>query len=256
VSILCYHTVHPEWRSPLAVTPASFERHCAWLSTNRRVVELPEALEHLDAAMRLPGGEVLLTFDDGFASLYDYALPILRKHALPATVFLVAETLTPNGRPVDWTPVPPHAAFTLTREQVLEMQAEGIRFGSHSYSHFDLSSMTHSQCVTDLRRSREALEDLLQEAVTCLAYPRGRHDASVRSAAEEAGYSCAFSLPERAEHVGRYAIPRVGVYPANKNLALRLKSMPLYAPLRMSPVFPALRLLARGNRHSVRDPVS
>ena len=254
MTILCYHTVQPGWTSPLAVPPERFAAHCDWLAREREVVDLADAVHHLDGRGRLPRGTVALTFDDGYASLHEHALPLLTSHLLPATVFLVAGTLGPGGQPVDWLdPPPPNGVSTLSLDEVLEMQAAGVRFGSHSYAHRDLTAMSESEVVRDLQESRELLESLLGRRVDLLAYPRGRHSAAVRRAARRAGYSAAFSLPERAEPVGPYAVPRVGVYPANGIGALRLKCAPGYVRVRTAPVYPALRLLVRGRRHSLRQ---
>ena len=48
-------------------------------------------------------------------------------------MFLVAQTLTAAGQQVDWidTP-PPYERQTLTVDQVLEMQHDGVAFESHS----------------------------------------------------------------------------------------------------------------------------
>jgi hypothetical protein len=78
------------------------------------------------------------------------------------------------------------------------------------------------------------LEELIEGPVPFLAYPRGRHDARVRRAAERAGYTHAFGLPARREAADRYSIPRVGVYHANRVRTLRIKTNPMYLPLRSS----------------------
>jgi peptidoglycan/xylan/chitin deacetylase (PgdA/CDA1 family) len=232
--------------------PERFAQHCAWLARERHVVDLDEAIRRLDGRCRLAAGTVALTFDDGFASLYEHAVPTLRRYGLPATVFLVAGTLAPGGMAVDWfEPLPSHEVSTLTLNQVLEMQEAGVRFGSHSFAHLDLTTLGEEECVRDLRGSRELLEDLLGRRVNLLAYPRGRHNAAVRRAAERAGYTHAVSLPERAEPIGPYAIPRVGVFPANGVTSLRLKCAPGYVRVRTARAYPALRLLVRGRRHSV-----
>src|SRR5713101_446211 len=103
------------------------------------------------------------------------------------------------------------------------MQAAGVRFGSHSYAHQDLTTLDEETCVTDLKASRDLLEDLLQRPVALLAYPGGRHDAKVRRAAERAGFSHAFSLPVRPEPLSPFAVPRVGIWPGNGAFALRLR---------------------------------
>jgi peptidoglycan/xylan/chitin deacetylase (PgdA/CDA1 family) len=249
LAILCYHAVEPGWRSPLAVDPDLFAGHCAWLSRHRLVIGLPEGVTRMNGSARWPAGLTALSFDDGFAGLYQHALPILLEHRLPATVFLVAQTLTPAGRPVDWVDDPPRQPLeTLSRGQVLDMLAAGITFGSHSYSHHDLTTLTEEECERDLRKSRDVLEDLLGHSVRLLAYPRGRHNERVRAAAARAGFTHAFALPEGREPVGPLALPRAGVWPNDGLVALRIKTSDWYATMQASPIFP----IVRGARHVLR----
>lgn len=258
MTILCYHAVDPSWSSPLAVEPAVFRRQCELLSRRRTVLPLEDAVTRLDRHGRLPRGFTALTFDDGFASLYEHALPVLTRLRLPATVFLVAETLVGDGREVDWVdtpPAPPRRLETLEVAQVREMQAAGVRFASHSYSHHDLTALAYEECVRDLTRSREVLEDLLGQRVPFLAYPRGRNDATVRAAAERAGYSHSFTLPEGPEPAGPHGVPRVGVYPGNGPRAVLAKSDPAYLRLRLGPLYRPLRRAAVGVGAARRRPV-
>ena len=236
MTILCYHAVQPRWESPLAVDPEAFDRQAAWVRARRRVLPLAESVSRLDASGRLPRGEAVLTFDDGFASLYDHALPVLMRERLPATVFLVAQTLAPGGQPVDWVDTPgTEPLITLTLDQILEMQDAGVDFQSHSWAHLDLTTLSEEECVRDLRDSRELLSELLGRPVPFLAYPRGRHSPHVRRAAARAGFTHSFALPEQHEEVGDHAIPRVGIFRGNGQLALRIKSARPYLRLRHSP---------------------
>jgi peptidoglycan/xylan/chitin deacetylase (PgdA/CDA1 family) len=235
MTILCYHSVEPEWESPLAVRPEAFAQQAAWLCRSRQVLPIQDALPRLDARGRLPRGTVALTFDDGFAALHEHVLPVLARENLPATVFLVAQTLTPAGRPVDWVDTPGTTPLTtLTLDQVREMQDAGVDFQSHSWAHHDLTGLSWEDCVRDLRQSREFLSDLLGRQVTLLAYPRGLHDADVRRAAAAAGYSHAFALPETAEEPGVFAVPRVGVYRGNGMVSVRVKAARHYLRVRTS----------------------
>jgi peptidoglycan/xylan/chitin deacetylase (PgdA/CDA1 family) len=249
MSILCYHEVDPAWRSPLAVSPDRFARHCAWLSRHRRMISLEDALPALDGSGRWPGRLTALSFDDGFAGLYRHALPILLRYQLPATVFIVAQTLTSGGRTVDWVDDPPSWPLTtLSREQVLEMRAAGVSFGSHSFSHRDLTTLNEDECERDLRTSREVLEEVLGDPVRLLAYPRGRHNKAVRAAAARAGFSHAFALPDGPEPIGPHAVPRAGVWSGDGEVALAVKSTNAYITLRTSPIFG----IARTARHRLR----
>lgn len=242
MTILCYHTVDPEWDSELAVKPGEFAAHCDWLVRNKTVIDLTEAVGRVDRTGKLPRGVTAMTFDDGFAGLHEHALPSLVRYGVPSTVFLVAETLTPQGREVDWAPA---GSGTLTLDEVGEMAEAGVSFGSHSYSHHNLTGLSDDELARDLRDSRTLLEDLLHRSVPFLAYPGGRHDARVRAAARDAGYTHAFTLPDAPEPPGPYSIPRAGVYPGNGPAALRIKSSRWYLNVRTTKALPVLRGAAR-----------
>lgn len=241
--ILCYHDVDPEWNSPLAVTPDQFRRHCRWLAEHRRVVPLQDVT--FDDTMLPARGTVVLTFDDGFRGVYEHAFPLLVEYGLPATVFLVGDTLRPQGHPVDWVDgEKPGARGTMTVSQVVELRDAGIDLQSHTSTHRVLPSLPEDECLEDLTRSKETLEEVLDRPVDHLAYPRGRHDSRVRRAVERAGFQWAYSLPEEAEHVDRFAVPRVGVFPGNGPATLALKTHRSYLAFRHSRAFPLARRMA------------
>jgi peptidoglycan/xylan/chitin deacetylase (PgdA/CDA1 family) len=240
--ILCYHTVDPAWDSALAVSPSAFDAHCRWLARHRQVLSLEQAIQRIRPSGHLPPGATAVTFDDGFAGVFEHAFSILMRWRMPATVFVVAGTLTEPGKPIDWVLGPaPQELATLSPAQVIEMRHAGIAFGSHSYEHLDLTSLSDEECERDLRASREVLEEVLREPIHCLAYPRGRQDERVRRAARRAGFTHAFTLPETRESVHSLAIPRVGVYGGNGRAALRIKTQRWYPLLRTSRIYSFLR---------------
>jgi peptidoglycan/xylan/chitin deacetylase (PgdA/CDA1 family) len=244
MTILCYHSVESGWNSPLALAPAVFDAQCAWLERHRRVLPLLEAVQAMRAWRRLPRHTTAVTFDDGFAALYDDAWRTMRRHNIPATVFIVAHTLSSEGCAVDWIDTPPaHEVQTLTLDEILEMQDGGIDFGSHTLTHPDLRTLSDEECERELRESKQVLEDVLRREVPFLAYPRGFHNARVQRATERAGYTHAFALPTTPESPGRYAIPRAGVYPGNGLTALAIKTNPWYVTVRTTPILAPLRRL-------------
>jgi len=240
--VLCYHSVDSAWASPLAIDSDEFARQCAWLTRHRQVIPAESLVPVLAQGHRPPPRTVAMTFDDGFEGLYHHAFSPLVRNRLPAMVFLVARTLDGGPTHADWLrPQPAVAPSTLTREQVLEMQAAGITFGSHSYAHHDLTQLTEAECVRDLRESREVLEELLRQPVGLVAYPYGLHAPHVRRAAERAGYDYALSLPEEHEPRDRFAVPRVGIYRRNQITTLRVKSTRWYATARTSRIYTLAR---------------
>jgi len=246
VTILCYHAVDPCWQSPLSLPPSAFRRHCQWLARHRTIVDLEEAAEKVDARGRLPSGGCAITFDDGLRSVFEHALTALLDHGLTATVFLVAAALGPVEQEVDWIDdLPAGALDTLTLEQIQEMAAQGVRFGSHSYSHRDLTSLSEDECLKDLNGSKQLLEDILGWPVPLLAYPRGLHNEAIRRAARRAGFTHAFGTARRRPSPSRWGIPRMGIYSDDREFKLRIKSSRPYASSRTSGAYNALRRLAR-----------
>ena len=96
LSILIYHRVLPE---PDPMRPAEpdarlFDNQMEILAQHTRVLPLPEAVARLQAGA-LPPRATAVTFDDGYADNHLHALPILRRHGLPATFFIATGYL--NG---------------------------------------------------------------------------------------------------------------------------------------------------------------
>ena len=238
-----YHAVQDDWPSAIAVRPSDFDEQCRWLKTSGRVLPLEEWLRQFAGTGRF-SRYTAITFDDGFASVYDTAFPILRRYGLPATVFVVGETVAAEGRSVDWARTrPPGPLRTLRPGQIREMCGSGITLGSHGHTHRDLTGLPPDECELELRESRVALEEVLDAPVRLLAYPFGRHNAAVRRAAHRAGYSNGFGTEQGREPLGPYGIPRAGVYPVDggAGLAIRLKASRLYPAIRRSRLYPLFR---------------
>ncbi|MEI6415372.1 MAG: polysaccharide deacetylase family protein [Pseudomonadota bacterium] len=89
--VLIYHRVAKIQQDPhlLAVTPAHFEEQLLVLRRHYPVVTLSELTENLMRG-RCPGPMVVLTFDDGYADNAEAALPLLKKHDIPATFYLAS----------------------------------------------------------------------------------------------------------------------------------------------------------------------
>lgn len=250
MTILCYHSVTRGWDNLVSVETADFERQCAVLARRGGVVPLARVRDRLSAGRGLPAGTRVLTFDDGFADFATQAAPIMARYRLPATMYVVAASVTPAGVRVDWVrgQDPETAPPLLTPDQIRELHEHGWEIGSHSMAHRDLPQLTEAECVADLTESRELLSDLLGAPVTTLAYPFGHHAPHVRQAAQRAGYDCALALPEGPEAPGPFAIPRTGVYRGNPIWKFRIKTSRWYPAVRTSAAYTRAAALAGRGR--------
>ena len=101
--ILCYHGFaradEHRFRPTLYVTPALFRERLDWLAREGyTVLPLDEAVTRL-RKRQLPAKAVVITIDDGFASVATSAAPLLREYGYPATVY-VTSYYVKHQRPV------------------------------------------------------------------------------------------------------------------------------------------------------------
>lgn len=185
VPILCYHRLGAG-SSKMVVAPAQFEAQMNWLvDKGYRVIALADLAAFLAGERQLPQRAVVITFDDGYASVYRHAYPVLKKLGLPATVFVYSDFVG-GGDALTWP-------------QLREMQLSGlIDVQSHSKSHRNLTEKLpaenderyRSQLDQEMRVPRELLERRLPGLqVRHLAYPFGDANDTVLDATSRHGYT-------------------------------------------------------------------
>ena len=85
-----------------------------------------------------------------------------------------------------------YPGLCLSSDDLVAMDKDGlVSIGSHTHTHFSLASLSESELVYEMDRSKKILESLLKKPVRHLAYPFG--------AAKDAGPREA-SIAERLEH--------------------------------------------------------
>lgn len=184
-TVLAYHLIDRRPDAGIAwTTPARFEKQIAWLADmGYRSLSLSDYLQHPSAANEKC---VVITFDDGYRSLLQYALPILARYHFSATVFVIAGYV---GRANAWD-----VKFFLPRfahldwNELRELTAAGWEIGSHSLNHDYLPALTDDELRRDLVDSRKILAERLQTPIRHLSLPFGRGSERVYQTARDAGY--------------------------------------------------------------------
>ncbi len=84
IQVLIFHRVSYKQNDPwgLEVTPEKFEEYIRIISSNYPIIRFE------DNWHKVQERSIVLTFDDGYCDNYQYALPILEKYNVPATVFV------------------------------------------------------------------------------------------------------------------------------------------------------------------------
>ncbi len=296
ITILLYHRVVdgtsrlPDY-SPdgMTVTKREFEQQMAYLKARYRLMSLADFVSYRLQGRRPPPGTCIVTFDDGWASVYQNAFPILIKYHIPATVFiapaqienrkwfweerlrfLIAGILAdPHKNAADREALtallaeegfkgdnnrllPGELALLLDRlvvyfrtrpqamrrgfiaaleaigragtrapvnpfmnwDQVREMAAHGVGFGSHSLTHRNLLTCDIATAHTEIHVSKRQIETQLQKAVTLFAFPYGKQNEEIRRLVQDAGYRAA-ALTVRGHndvHADLFALKRINIH--------------------------------------------
>jgi peptidoglycan/xylan/chitin deacetylase (PgdA/CDA1 family) len=244
---LCYHAVSEDWQSLLSVKPAQLEEQLSFLAERGYA-----SATFSEIVLGGKGGKrVAITFDDGYASTAELALPILQKLGMRGTVFVPTDFMGTEG-PMSWPGIERWAKGEaaddlrpLSWEQIEMLAEAGWEIGSHSTRHDRLTTLTDVQLGAELRRSREAIEARLGRPCLSIAYPYGDADERVIRAASEAGFVTAATVPSR-HHEGRaMSWPRTGVYQPDSQRVFKMKVSPGSRRLRRTPVWEWLAIPTR-----------
>lgn len=217
--ILMYHGVADVAEDPnqLCVTPARF---AAQLAALRRLGLRGVGIGALVDAIRAgrPRGLVGITFDDGYVSVLEAALPELSRHGFTASVFVISGRL---GGTNEWDEGPSWPL--LSAGQVGELAAAGMEIGSHSTTHVRLAGLEAGQLEDEISGSRASLRELTGAPVRGFAYPYGSMDAAARRAVHGAGYDYACAVQTPLADLGLMALPRVYVGQQDGGARMTLK---------------------------------
>ena len=81
---------------------------------------------------------------------------------------------------------------TMTWEQIAELQAGGVTFGSHTSTHEILTTVPAAQAEQEIVSSRKTIQQKLGGSCHLFSYPNGDYSEQVRELVARAGYKFAF----------------------------------------------------------------
>lgn len=155
--------------------------------------------------------KVVITFDDGYYSLYKYGLEILSKYGFTATLFLSTSFI---GNPYD------QGDFSfvkhdrqLTWQEIKTLAQNGWSIQSHGYKHVRLNSLNKETLVKELTLSKQLIEQNLGTEVDEFAFPYGIYTNLAINMLRETGYKFAYSVHsgKLMPHARRYRLPRIEI---------------------------------------------
>jgi peptidoglycan/xylan/chitin deacetylase (PgdA/CDA1 family) len=240
LAVLMYHAVKPAQR-------AVFERHLDALL--RAGTPIGAAEIH---GLRDGRHHIAVTFDDGFRSFIENALPALRDRQVPATCFVPVGGL---GQKPAWIgPGRENADETvMTEDDLTKLPEPLITIGSHGLTHVRLAEIGREDARRELAGSKRRLEEILGRPVMAFAFPYGSCDPAVIGLAREAGYHEVFlNVPTfPGLSAGGFVVGRIDVLLDDWPLEVGLKMRGAYQwlPLAMRVKSALLRPFRRRQRN-------
>ena len=218
VPILLYHGIGYEEGNSLVVTPETFEAQMAALAeAGYTALFFSDLVSYVEQGTALPEKCVVITFDDGYENNYEYAMPILEKYGMKATVHVIGVSVGKDSYKDTGVAIYPH----FDAEQAAEMLASGvIDLQSHSFdmhqSHgldedarlgvLQKEGESESGYIAALRSdfalSKALLADLGAD-VTCFAYPQGYYTELSEAILREEGVKVTLSVNDGVAEIVR-----------------------------------------------------
>lgn len=235
VLVLCYHGLRSSSRGAddipfanLHVTDETFEAHCQLIADSWHPIDLSAFGAAQTEHRPLPARPVLVTFDDGYRSVFEMARPVLRRYRIPATVFVCTDPV--RDQQLFWfdavaraageaavdavralpdaerqaaadacetNAVPGDPLAPMTSDQIRQLADEGFSIGVHTSSHAPLGRAAPSLQQEELDSCRTALESWTGQRVDALAYPWGApridYTPETLAIAERLGFTTGFT---------------------------------------------------------------
>lgn len=182
--VLQYHHVSNDTPKITSISPERFAEHMQYLADKNFTVLSINKLPDLLKQQSLPDKTVIITFDDGYSSIVDHALPILQKHQFPFTVFISSQ---PHDQKLEGY---------LTWQQLKQLQKYQATLANHSYGHEHLIRQhADASPAFRMRLWRENIEKNQQRIfvetgsnLKLFAYPYGEYAPQLQSLLQQMGY--------------------------------------------------------------------
>jgi len=103
----------------------------------------------------------------------------------------------------------------LAWEEVIEMNRNGVDFGSHGCSHGIMPALTDAEIQRELMESKGIIERKLGRKINLFAYPNGDYSSHVIELVSRSGYICALATKEKNKpesDMNIYSLTRINVH--------------------------------------------
>ena len=211
VPIVVYHHISEDKarHNTLTISPEKFESDLVAIKeAGYTTVTFKDLENYVNEGTPLPEKPIVLTFDDGYLSNYDYAYPLLQKYNMKATIFMIGWSTGRTTHRIEGAKFDPH----FTYEQAKEMYDSGlVDLHNHSYDMHegetaerygalpkaDENTAQYEQAFkSDLLKNDQLIEENIGNEVFAFSYPYGKYTVQSEQMLKDIGYTVSLTVKE------------------------------------------------------------
>lgn len=208
--VILYHHLDQSGEGASTISIQHFSEHIVALNdAGYTTVSLEQLIDYSEGKGTLPDKPILITFDDGYESVYLNAYPVLQKYNMKATVFVIGVSVGKDTYKDTGYAMLPHFGWETAQEMI---NSELISIQTHTFDMHQVEMYDGDNCrkgvqrlaeeddeayvlalATDLKRAIEDIENNTDSAVTAVAYPFGLTDVLSDNVCSELGIKITFT---------------------------------------------------------------
>ena len=245
VPVLMWHNLAEESSGDMTISVDTFRAQIeALYEAGFETVSLQQLYDYVHFGTELPEKPIVLTFDDGYFSNYEYAFPILQEYDMQATIFAIGVSVGKDTYKDTDHAMTPHFGADEAREMVDSglISVQSHTFDMHQWPPFEDGNVQVRETLlpfdgeadadyeaaveADFAESRELLESITGQPVNALAFPEGAYVTLTQDALRSAGAELTFTTVRAVNTVVKglpqslCAMPRFGMTESTDMTAL------------------------------------
>jgi len=211
IPVLMYHHITASPSSSMEISPETFAMHMQTLYDNGfTTITIDELISFVDSGTPLPERPVIVTFDDGYLSMYEYAFPVLERLGQHAINFVIGSTVgTQYYRDTNY-PTIPKFSFEQARAMAPIVDIQSHTYDMHQWQPFETGRARTNILIWDdededayieiLRHDHQRMMDIVYEnlgtEIVAIGFPLGYYDELAHSVLISMGLRVSFSSRE------------------------------------------------------------
>ncbi len=220
-SIIMYHRFGDSRYPSTNIKKEQFLKHINELVKPKyNVINIELALQAINNIKLIKDKSIVITIDDAYSSVYNYAWPIFKKHKLPFTLFVSTDVID-NKTPgyMSW-------------EEIRILRDNGVTIGSQTKSHPHMYKISKQKVIDELIISNKRFIDEIGSRPKIFAYPYGEYNLDVLEQVKLQGFTAAFGQHSGVAHKssGLYELPRFAMnekYGGMERFLLAVNALPM-----------------------------